>query len=162
MVAILESTCREFSVGMGQIAMVTDGDVARAVLGSCVGLAVYDSRCKVGLVAHVVLPDSSGRTGTPGKFVDTALQHILAQLRAKGSDLRSLTAKLIGGANMFAANGPFQIGQQNIAAARNLLAQAKIKVVAEHLGGNSGRRITFYGSSGSVDVEVAGFPLATL
>lgn len=162
MSAILEQTRREVSVGMGQIALLTDGEIARAVLGSCVGLAIFDAQRKVGAMAHVVLPDSGGRKGTPGKFVDTALDHILAQLRAEGCELRSLSAKLTGGANMFAANGPFKIGQQNIDAARTALGKAKIRLVAEHLAGGSGRRITFYGGSGVVDVEVAGCPLVTI
>lgn len=147
---------------MGQIALVATDDVARAVLGSCIGLAIYDAQRRIGVLAHVVLPVSSGRSGTPGKFVDTALQKMLEDLRAAGADSRRLIAKLTGGANMFAANGPFKIGQQNIDAARVALEQARIPIAGEHLGGNSGRRISFFGSHGELSVEVAGCPITTL
>lgn len=147
---------------MGQIALVADGEIARAVLGSCIGLSIYDTRRRIGAIAHVVLPASSGRTGTPGKFVDTALAQMLDELLAAGADLRRLSAKLAGGSNMFAANGPFRIGEQNIEAAKQALEQAKIRLAGQHLGGTSGRRITFHGSDGELAVEIAGCPVTTI
>lgn len=143
-------------VGMGQIAVISGAESARAVLGSCLGVMIYDERKRLGALAHVVLPASSGRSGSPGKFVDTAIPWMIETLRGRGGDPRRFVVKLAGGANMFTASGPFQIGQQNIDAARQMLAEHRLRVVAEHLCGTQGRRVTFDCESCKFLIEVAG------
>lgn len=162
MTATLTTRRSETTVGMGQIAVLTGDERASAVLGSCVGVAIYDETKKLGALAHVVLPTSAGRPGTPGKFVDTAITWMLNELRSRGADPRKLRCKLTGGATMFAANGPFQIGQQNIDATRQALAAANVRIVAEHLGGAKGRRITFECDAFTIVVESAGETSVTL
>jgi chemotaxis protein CheD len=162
MTATLTTRRAETTVGMGQIAVLTGDERASAVLGSCVGVAIYDEKKKLGALAHIVLPTSAGRPGTPGKFVDTAIVWMINELRSRGADPRKLTCKLTGGATMFATNGPFQIGQQNIDATRQTLAAANVRIVAEHLGGAKGRRITFECDAFKVVVESAGEPSVTL
>jgi chemotaxis protein CheD len=162
MSAIMLTAPTNTAVGMGHIALTSGQDVAHTVLGSCLGLALYEPRQRVGALAHIVLPAAQGRAGSPGKFADTAIEWMLAAMRRAGADPKRLTCKLTGGANMFAGNGPFQIGQQNIEAARQHLAAAKITVVAEHLGGKNGRRVVFECETGKVTVEVAGQAPVTL
>jgi chemotaxis protein CheD len=162
MTATLTARRSETKVGMGQIAVLTSDEWASAVLGSCVGVALYDEKKKLGTLAHIVLPTSAGRSGTPGKFVDTAIVWMLKELRSRGADPRKLSCKLTGGATMFASNGPFQIGQQNIDAARQALAAANVRIAAEHLGGAKGRRITFECDAFAVVVESAGEASVTL
>ncbi len=141
---------------MGQIALVAGSDIARSVLGSCIGLVIHDPVRKAEALAHIVLPQSNGPTDTPGKFVDTAVAHILDRMQAEGTKARSLVAKMIGGSNMFTSKGPFKVGQQNIAAVQQALRERGIRLVAEHVGGKSGRRVTFRPANGSVEIEVAG------
>ena len=68
---------------MGEIAVARDDGVLRTLLGSCLGLALYDRRLKVGGVAHIVLPESMGRLSNPGKFADTAVPAMIDRMRAK-------------------------------------------------------------------------------
>ncbi|MBC8351599.1 MAG: chemotaxis protein CheD [Planctomycetes bacterium] len=143
-------------VGMGQIVMVTQPEVARAVLGSCIGVTLYHPRARVGAMAHIVLPRSSGRTGPPGKFVNTAVPHMIELLEDAGAKVFGMVAKLAGGANMFKATGPMQVGTANIAAVRELLSELGIRIAGEHLGGAKGRRVTFDPVTGDVIVEIAG------
>jgi chemotaxis protein CheD len=162
MTATLTTRRPETMVGMGQIAVLIGDERASAVLGSCVGVALYDEKRKLGTLAHIVLPTSAGRPGLPGKFVDTAIVWMLNELRSRGADPRRLTCKLAGGATMFASNGPFQIGQQNIDATRQTLQAANVRIVAEHLGGCKGRRISFDCETFAVVVETAGETSAKL
>ncbi len=143
-------------VGMGQIVTVTQPEVARAVLGSCIGLTLYHPRVRAGTMAHIVLPRSSGRSGPPGKFADTAVPHMIELLEELGAKAFGMTAKLAGGANMFKATGPMQVGTENITAVRELLRDLGISIAGEHLGGAKGRRVTFDPVSGDVTVEIAG------
>ena len=46
---------------MGELAVCQNGDCLRTLLGSCLGVALYDRRLKLGGLAHVVLPYEIGR-----------------------------------------------------------------------------------------------------
>ena len=140
------------TVGMGQIAVAPAPARLTAVLGSCVGVAIYHAGMKVGALGHVVLPDSRGRAAQPGKFADTAIPAMLAALGQQGVPARGLVAKITGGACMFGAGGPLQIGDANITAVLAALAAAGLPIALRDLGGSTGRRIVFNCSDGSVSV----------
>ncbi len=144
------------NVGMGQVAIAKGPALLCSVLGSCVGLALYHPRLKTGGLAHIVLPDASGRGALPGKFADTALPHMLAELARIGVHREGLIAKIAGGACMFGVSGPLQIGDSNVEAVQSLLAKENIRIVARDVGGQKGRRVTLDCSSGELIVEIAG------
>jgi chemotaxis protein CheD len=146
----------EVNVGMAEVAVVRRPDVARMVLGSCVGLVLVHEARGVAAMAHIVLPEAGGRTGPPCKFADTSVRHMIQLLEREGAPARGLIAKAAGGANMFHTTGPIQIGIANQAAVRQALQQAGIPLMAEHLGGNKGRRITFNSLGNELVVEIAG------
>ena len=150
------------NVGMGQIAVAKAPGSLSSVLGSCVGLVLYHPRLKTGALAHIVLPTACGRGALPGKFADTALPHMLAELSRIGVPRQGLIAKIAGGACMFGVSGPLQIGDNNIEAVQNILAQESIPIVARDVGGQKGRRVTLDCSSGSLLVEIAGTSKRTL
>ena len=155
--AVLDAT-----VGMGQIALLMPEGIGRGVLGSCVGLALFDPSRRFAAVAHIVLPTSENRSGTPGKFADTAVEAMVAGLRRHGIEPLRLVAKLCGGASMFESKGPFQIGRQNIDAVYEQLATLRIRLAGEHVGGTRGRRMTFDCRTGEMLVEVLGAAPVTL
>lgn len=150
------------NVGMGQIAVAQSPATLCSVLGSCVGLALYHPRFKTGAYAHVVLPAASGRGALPGKFADTALPHMLAELSKAGVPRPGLVAKIAGGACMFGVSGPLQIGDSNVEAVQNLLAKENIPIVAKDVGGQKGRRVTLDCTTGELLVEIAGKPKKVL
>jgi len=113
---VARNTTKETLVGMGKIAAGRAPERMKAVLGSCIGLAIYHPRLKTGVMVHIVLPESAGRSGTPGKFVDTAIPEMLKLLKELGTPAHGLVAKLAGGANMFGSSGPLQIGDANTCA----------------------------------------------
>lgn len=147
---------------MAQIALVASGETARAVLGSCIGLVLYHEARKTAAVAHIVLPNGQDRSGPPGKFADTAIPEMLNMLLAQHISKAGLTAKLAGGANMFGSSGPLQIGRENHTVVKELLQNLRIPIVAEHVGGKLGRRITFDSASGALQIDMAGSPSVTI
>jgi chemotaxis protein CheD len=146
----------EILVGMGRAAVARKPDRLIAVLGSCVGVALYDTRRQWGGLAHVVLPNSRGSAASPGKFADTAVPHLLELLEQRGSRRADLIVWLLGGACMFDADGPMQIGDSNIKAVVKAVEEAKLPVVGKDLGGAAGRRVTLDCSSGKLIVEIGG------
>jgi chemotaxis protein CheD len=149
-------------VGMGQAAVAPPGGTLQAVLGSCIGLALYHPRLKRSALAHVVLPDSNGNGSCPAKFADTAVPHLVALLAAEGVPAAGLVAKLAGAASMFGNSGPIQIGESNIAAVKAALEKARISIAGLDLGGGKGRRMKIDGDVGRATVEVVGRPSLVL
>ncbi len=150
------------SVGMSEIIFLTKLEQASCVVGSCIALTLYHPRSGIGALAHIVLPKSLDRNGKPGKFVDTAVPHMLDTLAKKGADTAGLVAKIFGGASMFGPRRPIQIGDENMQAVTELLKQLSIRIAGEHLGGSKGRRITFDCQTGQVTVEIFGEPVETM
>lgn len=143
-------------VGMGELDVMRGGGVLRTLLGSCIGLVLYDRQNVVGGLAHIVHPDSSGRTGPPGKYADTALTELLKLIEQKGGRPRNLTARYAGGSNMFGTSQLNQIGLLNITAVAKLLKAAGIPVLATDCGGGKGRQLAFEIATGEVTVEILG------
>lgn len=157
-----ETLVVDATVGMTQIALLAPEGVGRAILGSCVGLVLFDPQKRLAAMAHIVLPRSDGRVPIAGKFADTAVESMTDSLARVGASTARLVAKLAGGSNMFDSKGPFQIGQQNVEAVRGQLDRFRIRLLGEHVGGTRGRRTTFNCRTGDMLVEVLGDAPVTL
>jgi chemotaxis protein CheD len=141
---------------MGEIAVGRNEEAIKTLLGSCIGLALYDRRGRVGGLAHIVLPESPGSSGPPGKFADTAVPELIRLIDHTAGAPGKLAAKLAGGACMFQTNAASNIGERNLESIERLLKNAGIPVVARHCGGDQGRRMTLETGSGRVRIEIVG------
>lgn len=113
-------------------------------LGSCVGICIYDRFSDIGGLAHIMLPDSSQfrKTTKKEKFADLAIPKMVQELLGKRTYKRGLVAKIAGGASMFQFSDKsltIDIGNRNIIAVHKILQQLQIPILAEDVGGNSGR-----------------------
>ncbi|XZE33123.1 chemotaxis protein CheD [Pirellulaceae bacterium SH501] len=147
-------------IKMAEIGVLQSQGRLRTLLGSCVGIALFDKKLKLIGLAHVVMPCSMGTDHSPGKYADTAIPEMIRRMNkmACGSKL-SLTAKIAGGANMFsyASSSPSAtIGEQNILAVEESLAKEQIPVLGRHLGGSFGRRMVVDAESGIAQIHVVG------
>ncbi len=130
-------------------------------LGSCVAIMVHDPEARVGAMAHILLPSKSLARDTTNhaKFPESAVPLLVERLTALGADPRRLVAKLAGGASMFGqlmSPGSIQMGERNIAAARNALRGAAIPIVREAVGGERGRSVRFHVKDGRVEIRSVG------
>jgi chemotaxis protein CheD len=152
------------SVAIGQWVVAAAPTKIRTLLGSCVGVVLYDRAAKLGGLAHIVLPSARGTVDHSGKYADTAIPAMIAEFnRQLGGKLRSrLTAKLVGGATMFQVNAAAQenaglnIGQRNQEAVELILNELTIPILGRDVGGASGRRLTLDTTSGIVTIKVPG------
>lgn len=123
-------------------------------LGSCLGIALYDAERRIGGLAHTLLPAAHPNFGErPGKFVDAAIRQMVEALLSQGAKPDRLVAKIAGGANMFAAAGlgaDGGIGQRNVSAAKRVLEDFGIALLAEDTGGSNGRTIEFDLATGTL------------
>jgi chemotaxis protein CheD len=141
---------------MGQVALLGKNEIAQSILGSCIGLVLFHEQTRYAAFAHIVLATSEGRSGPLGKFADIAIPHMIDGLARRGASPSGLVAKIAGGSAMFGSSGPLQIGRDNCVAIETLLAQRNIPVLAEHVGGQHGRRVEFDTRSGAMKVFLAG------
>ena len=118
-------------------------------LGSCVGVVVYDQFKEIAGMAHVMLPDSSlSKMGqiNHAKYADTAIKELVERIVQAGASIRTLKAKIAGGSQMFqfsSGTDLMRIGPRNVEAVKKELMALHIPIVAEDVGGNSGRTIEF-------------------
>jgi chemotaxis protein CheD len=136
----------------------------RTLLGSCVGVVLYDRVARLGGLAHIVLPTARGSVDHPGKYADTAIPMLIADFdrRLGGKAQPRLIAKLVGGANMFQMdpgvreNSGLNIGRRNQEAIEQILNTLTIPIIARDMGGCTGRRLTLDTTSGMVTIRVPG------
>lgn len=152
----------ERKIGIGELSVLRKTGVLRTLLGSCIGLVLHDRQRCIGGLAHIVLPSSNGSLQPLGKYADTAVPELVRLIEHEGGKSRDLTAKLAGGANMFATAKSNGIGEQNLAMVEKLLKEAGISVTGRHCGGQQGRRMAYDVQTGIVTVEIVGSPSVKL
>jgi chemotaxis protein CheD len=156
LVATMLESPEDVVVGMGLSALAGAPGRLTAVVGSCVGVTLYCPQLQLGMLSHVVLPQSKGRTAYPAKYADTAVAHMRQVLEGRGARLGRLAAKVVGGACMFGEGTFMRVGETNVQAAVCALQSAGIRIVALDTGGVMGRRISFDLTTGGVTVESVG------
>ncbi len=152
-------------VGISDLAVSKAPDVlATYALGSCVGICIYDKHSQIGGLSHILLPKSTGSASdNQMKFADTAIPLLMSKLEKAGAKRIYMSAKIVGGAQMFALNNNNnnsnssvgQIGQRNVEAVKEALRKQNIKIIAEDTGLNYGRSVFMDLSNGIVTVKTA-------
>lgn len=142
----------DLAVAQGDAVLSTIG------LGSCVAIVLYDAEHGVGGLAHILLPSESlaQDRSNRAKFPATAVPLLVDEMHRLGGRSGRITARLVGGASMFAAllpTGGLQMGERNLLASRAALGKARIPIVAEDVGGGHGRSVFFQVDSGVVEVR---------
>jgi chemotaxis protein CheD len=112
-------------------------------------------------MAHVFLPEQpehgSREEAGIGTYADRAIPALVRMVSDTSAVPSSkLVAVVAGGARMFGGRPGTDIGQRNVEAVRRALAAGGIRIVAEDVGGSSGRTMrAIVGSvAGSVAVTV--------
>jgi chemotaxis protein CheD len=121
-------------------------------LGSCIGVAVFDPKAKVGGLLHFMLPDSLLDTdkakASPGMFADTGIIALFKACYAYGAEKKRMVVKVVGGANILDDTNYFRIGQKNIMAMRKIFWRNNVLIDSEDTGGNFNRTVRLELTSG--------------
>ena len=149
-------------VGMADLKVGRAPDTLTTLgLGSCIGLTLYDPVSKIGGLVHYMLPDSTKLKNNTNiaKFGDTGIRELLKQVLASGANQRRLVAKIAGGACMFEMSGLSSVGTvgaRNAEAAKEILKELKIPLVAEDTGLNYGRTVELKCETGEYVIKAVG------
>lgn len=144
-------------IGIGDIAVASAPmTLVTPALGSCVGVAIYDSFANRGAMAHVMLPGMGPEAPrlAPGRFADYAVPKMVEMLLEQGSLVSRLEAKIVGGAAMFHGDMAISgIGERNVAAVKQQLALMSVRLVAEDTGEAHARTVELCLKTGELTVR---------
>lgn len=155
-------------VGMADLNVCRAPDAITTLgLGSCVGVALYDKSHKIAGLVHVMLPDSTAvrQNSNRAKFADTGIELLLEKMKENGADISNLTAKIAGGAQMFAFktnNDMLQVGKRNVEAVKQKLNELHIRILAEDTGLDYGRTVEFFPETGDFVIKAVGKSVQTI
>ncbi|MDH4139706.1 MAG: chemotaxis protein CheD [Coriobacteriia bacterium] len=140
------------SIGVGELAVAAlPNYLMTPALGSCVGVALYDSLLQQGGLAHIMLPSPTdcARAERLERFATVAVPALAQAMTEIGSARRRLVAKIAGGAAMFQADAALAtIGDRNVAEVRKQLRLLRIPIVAEDVGNGHARTVELHLDTG--------------
>ena len=147
-------------VKMGQFVVLDQPEViTTGGVGSCMVVCLHVSANKIGGLAHVMLPKRPNPAApiddSQHRYADVAIKLMVDQLIQLGASPAQITAKIVGGANMFPGiQGRSQkIGEKNIIAVKEVLGSLSISITAEETGGSHGRSVAFDLNTGIVTIK---------
>lgn len=155
-------------VGVGELRAVRGtGELITLGLGSCIAIVLHDPVSQTGGMAHVLLPSPalSRIQDAPGRYPESAVPALLDIMADLGARRERITARLVGGASMFASlspRGTLQMGERNTVASREALAAHGVLVAGELVGGEHGRSVTLDIESGRVEITSVARGVETL
>jgi chemotaxis protein CheD len=126
-----------------------------AGIGSCIVILLHEPGALIGGLAHALLPKAPENESTrPARYMDTAVWAMLGEIKKHGGDPARIQAKIVGGAHMFSALEGDQkwLGRENAKAAKDILEQLNIPIVATLTGGSAGRTVELEIATGRVQV----------
>ncbi len=128
-----------------------------ALLGTCVGVAIFDREARIGGLLHLLLPEppGGGNAWQPLNYATTGLPLFLDALKKAGARTERLTA-VIGGGALYAPISrqdlELDIGGRTTEVAATILKKNNISIVKAETGGCCGAALTL--NTGSWETEI--------
>jgi len=121
------------------------------ILGSCVAVCLFDNICKMGGMAHYMLPLWNANGLASPKYGNIAIDRLIEKLESYGSKKYNIKAKIFGGGEVIDTKSTyFNIGKRNIEVAQKILGDYNIPIIGSSTGGKQGRKIIFNTFTGEV------------
>ena len=150
----------EMIVGMADIIVAASPKILVCKgVGSCIAVTMYDKATKSGGLAHAMLPKQQNYSleSNTGKYVDSAIEHLLSRMQKNGVKKENIEVKIIGGADMFptlSMDSGAKVGDKNISVAESTLKRLGLNLAKKECGGTSGRTVAFDLATGIVEVKI--------
>jgi chemotaxis protein CheD len=144
----------------GQVFVSAEAKSIAVILGSCVGVCIWDHASAIGGATHYLLPRWDGRGLPSPRYGDVAVSMLVQKLLEAGADRAHLCAKVFGGGCLFdslrepSSNGEQHLGSRNVEVALEVLTKARIPVVSTDVGLDRGQRIVFRTDTGDARVNL--------
>jgi chemotaxis protein CheD len=149
-------------IGIAQMEVSTDGSIQLCApnLGSCLGVAVYDTELKLGGMIHCLLPmaksDPDKAKSNPCMYVDSGVSELLNVMFKQGAKKERIKIYAVGGANINDDNNIFEIGKKNYTVFRKMMWKNNMLINTEDVGGACSRTLTLFIDTGKVTLKAEG------
>jgi chemotaxis protein CheD len=144
----------------GQVFVSAEAKSVALILGSCVGVCIWDPVNAIGGATHYMLP-SWDRKGTASpRYGNVAISILVQKLLEAGANRGQLRAKVFGGGCLFDSmrelnsNKEQHLGSRNVEIALEMLTKAQIPVISTIVGVDRGQRIVFRTDTGDAVVKI--------
>lgn len=137
-------------VASGEYAVASsESKLMKALLGSCVGVAIYDETTNVGGIAHLLLPEPAtlGSTWSPGSYATSGLPLFINTLLRSGAKAENLRAVVAGGAlfgRISQRDIALNIGGRCVEKVHAVLKEHQIPILKEETCGFSPSTLTLH------------------
>ena len=128
------------------------------LLGSCVGVCLYNSKNGYAAMNHFLLDRPNDEQTTDiGRYGTTSTDQIISTLMSVDDNPFNYRAQIFGGASVVdALTDSRNIGGRNMLVAQEVLDSYRIRVTKKDVGGTRGRRIKFDTASNTVHCRYTG------
>lgn len=144
-------------VHIGEVKIAKNGELLKALLGSCVGIGIVWKEKRICGLAHCLLPESPTPVFTiGGRFVDQAVRSLLAMMKIRPDNSSLVDVIVVGGGNMTSpgvADNSSLVGMNNFKVALREIKKHGLRIVHADGGGEEGRKILIDASNYSYQVE---------
>jgi chemotaxis protein CheD len=137
----------------GQVHISAEAQSVVMILGSCVGVCIWDAVHHIGGATHYLLPEWDGRGTASPRYGTVAIETLLQKLVEAGAKREQLVAKVFGGGCLFdsmrgSETRKDSLGERNIETAMAVLAKERVPIVYAEVRKNRGQRIVFHTGTG--------------
>lgn len=142
----------------GQVQVDSQAHSIVLILGSCVGVCIWDPVNAIGGATHYLLPIWDGRGVASPRYGNVAIGTLLQKLAEAGAHRAQLRAKVFGGGCLFDSmrgqdSNKDHLGKRNIETALRILSSAQIPVVSVEASTDRGQRVVFQPNTGESRVR---------
>ncbi len=144
----------------GQVFVSAGAKPIVLILGSCVGVCIWDPVNAIGGATHYLLPNWDGTGAASPRYGNVAVSVLVQKLLEAGANRGQLRAKVFGGGCLFdslrelSPNKKQHLGSRNVEVALEMLTKAQIPVVSTVVGVDRGQRIVFRTDTGDAEIRV--------
>ncbi len=134
---------RIIDVSTGEVQLGGEKIILRSTaIGSCIVIAAFDFKKKVGALAHIMLPGRAPQNNSDKtKYAADAIDQMLQGMTQAGANKGDIEVCLVGAGNVLEEKDD-TICEQNIESTTQLLRQRQIPIRASVLGGTERKSIS--------------------
>ncbi|HUW20078.1 MAG TPA: chemotaxis protein CheD [Sedimentisphaerales bacterium] len=138
-------------VNTGEVKLGGRKTILRSLaIGSCIVIAAYDSKHRVGAMAHIMLPGGSPKeTPDRTKYAADAIDELIRKMTRAGAKKDDIEVCLVGGGNVLKKKDD-SICRDNIESTTRLLSEKQIPVRNSVLGGTERKGVFLDVETGSI------------
>lgn len=144
-----------YNILAGHLLVTSEPCIISTILGSCVGVSLYDPETHVAGLNHYLLPVWGKHGPATAKYGDISIEMLIGKMLKAGCKIENLEAKVFGGGDVInMKDNIFKVGMRNINIALQKLEEHNINIVETNVGGRRGRKVFLNTIDGSTVVNV--------